>query len=331
MKSSGPRLAARDDAARSEPRKRDMISLADYSREEIESILDSAAELKADLRAGGRSRPLIGKTMVMIFEKPSLRTRVTFETGIKQLGGESIYLAPEDIRLGARETVADIARNLSRWVELIVARTFSHQALVELARHATIPVINGLTDLLHPCQVLADCLTLREHRGDLAKLTVAFVGDGNNVVNSWLNASAALGMRFRLGCPPGYEPDATILAHAKQIAGSRIEVLHDPVAAVTGADAVYTDVWTSMGQEAESSVRRIAFAGYQVNGALVKHAKKDALVMHCLPAHRGEEITAEVLDGPRSVVLDQAENRLHVQKALMVWLSRATTGPGVNH
>jgi len=304
------------------PKKRDLISLADHDREEIEAILDRAAELKADLKAGGKHRPLVGKTLAMIFEKPSLRTRVTFETGVKQLGGESVYLAPDDIRLGARETVADIARNLSRWVDMIVARTFSHQVLVELAHHATIPVINGLTDLLHPCQVLADCLTLREHRGDLSRLTVAFVGDGNNVVNSWLNASVALGVGFRLACPPGYEPDAQILARAKKLAGTRVEVTHDPVAAVRDADAVYTDVWTSMGQEAESAVRRVAFAGYQVNAALVKHAKKDALVMHCLPAHRGEEISAEVLDGPQSVVLDQAENRLHTQKALMVWLAQ---------
>src|SRR5690606_5439293 len=263
----------------------------------------------------------VGRTLAMIFEKPSLRTRVTFETGIKQLGGASVYLAPEDIRLGERETVADIARNLSRWVDLIVARTFAHRSLLELAQHATVPVINGLTDLLHPAQVLADLMTLREKRGDLSKLTVAFIGDGNNVVNSWLNAAALFGLRFRLACPPGYEPNREILERAQRMQPGKIEILHDPVEAARGADAIYTDTWVSMGQEAETQVRRVAFAGYQVNAALLQHAREDVLVMHCLPAHRGEEITSDVLDGPHSVVLDQAENRLHAQKAVMVWLS----------
>ncbi|HZR82500.1 MAG TPA: ornithine carbamoyltransferase [Candidatus Binatia bacterium] len=300
--------------------KRDLISLADLSRDELEGLCADAARLKQELRSGRGARPLVGKTLAMIFEKPSLRTRVTFETGIKQLGGASIYLAPEDIRLGARETVADIARNLSRWVDMIVARTFSHRSLVELGRHATIPVINGLTDLSHPCQVLADIQTLQEHKGALEPLTVAFVGDGNNVVNSWLEAAGILGFGFRVACPPGYEPNAEIAAAARR-ANPRVEVVNDPTAGVNGADAVYTDVWTSMGQEAESQVRRVAFAGYQVNAALLRNAKPDAIVMHCLPAHRGEEISADVLDGPRSVVLDQAENRLHAQKAVMVWLS----------
>jgi len=299
----------------------DFLSLADFSRADVESMLDDADRLKAELRAGKSTRPLVGKTLAMIFEKPSLRTRVTFETGIKQLGGASVYLAPEDIRLGARETVADIASNLSRWVDLIVARTFAHRSLVELAQHATIPVINGLTDLLHPAQVLADLMTLREKRGTLEDATVAFIGDGNNVVNSWLNAAALFALRFRLACPPGYEPDQKILARAQALNPGRIEILHDPAAAAKDADVVYTDVWTSMGQEAESQTRRAAFAGYQINAALLREAKKDVLVMHCLPAHRGEEITAEVLDGPHSVVLDQAENRLHAQKAAMVWLS----------
>jgi ornithine carbamoyltransferase len=305
----------------------DFLSLADFSRADVESMLDDADRLKAELRAGKNTRPLIGKTLAMIFEKPSLRTRVTFETGIKQLGGASVYLAPEDIRLGARETVGDIARNLSRWVDLIVARTFAHRSLVELAQHATIPVINGLTDLVHPAQVLADLMTLREKRGTLEDATVAFIGDGNNVVNSWLNAAVLFGLRFRLACPRGYEPDAQILARAQQLVPGRIEILHDPAAAAQDADVVYTDVWTSMGQEAESQARRSAFAGYQINAALLRAARKDVLVMHCLPAHRGEEITADVLDGPHSVVLDQAENRLHAQKALMAWLStRSRTG-----
>jgi ornithine carbamoyltransferase len=301
--------------------KRDLLSLADLTRPELETILSDAARLKTDLRAGRGERPLIGTTLAMIFEKPSLRTRVTFQTGIQQLGGSGIYLAPEDIRLGARETVGDIARNLSRWVDMIVARTFSHRSLVELAAHATVPVINALTDLVHPCQVLADLQTLLEKRKNLDEATVVFVGDGNNVVNSWLNAAALVGFRFRLACPPGYEPDAGILARAQRLQPGRIEVLHDPLAAATDADALYTDVWTSMGQEAETQARRVAFAGYQVNAALLGRAKPDALVMHCLPAHRGEEITAEVLDGPQSAVLDQAENRLHAQKALMIWLA----------
>jgi ornithine carbamoyltransferase len=305
----------------------DFISLADFSRADVESMLDDADRLKADLKAGKGQRPLVGKTLAMIFEKPSLRTRVTFETGIKQLGGASVYLAPEDIRLGARETVGDIARNLSRWVDLIVARTFSHRSLLELAQHASIPVINGLTDLLHPAQVLADLQTMREHRGSLEGATVAFIGDGNNVVNSWLNAAALLRLNFRLACPPGYEPDAKILARAQSLVPGKIQITNDPAAAAKNADVLYTDVWTSMGQEAESQARRAAFAGYQINARLLDVASKDVLVMHCLPAHRGEEITAEVLDGPRSVVLDQAENRLHAQKAVMVWLS-ARSQPG---
>jgi len=305
--------------------KRDLISLADLTRAELETILADAARLKADLRAGRAERPLVGKTLAMIFEKPSLRTRVTFETGIQQLGGAGIYLAPEDIRLGARETVGDIARNLSRWVDMIVARTFSHRSLVELAEHATIPVINALTDLVHPCQVLADLQTLLERRPRLDDLTVAFIGDGNNVVNSWLNAAALTGFRFRLACPKGYEPDAAILARAQRLQPGRVEVVYDPAAAASEADALYTDVWTSMGQEAETQARRVAFHGYQVNAALLAKAKPDALVMHCLPAHRGEEITADVLDGPQSAVLDQAENRLHAQKALMIWLAAQST------
>lgn len=305
----------------------DFIALSDFTRADVESMLDDAERLKADLKAGKSQRPLVGKTLAMIFEKPSLRTRVTFETGIKQLGGASVYLAPEDIRLGARETVGDIASNLSRWVDLIVARTFSHRSLLELAQHATIPVINGLTDLLHPAQVLADLQTMREHRGSLEGATVAFIGDGNNVVNSWLNAAALFQLNFRLACPQGYEPDAKILARAQSLAPGRILIVNDPVAAAQGADVLYTDVWTSMGQEAESQVRRAAFTGYQINRSLLDVASKDVLVMHCLPAHRGEEITADVLDGPRSVVLDQAENRLHAQKAVMVWLS-ARSQPG---
>jgi len=300
--------------------KRDLVSLAELSRDEIEELLNRAAHLKGRLRDGIYDAPLAGRTLAMIFEKPSLRTRVTFETGIQQLGGTAVYLAPADIQLGARETVGDIARNLSRWVDLIMARTYSHAVLEELAEASDVPVINGLTDLLHPCQVLADAQTLIERFGHLDGLKVAFIGDGNNVVNSWLNLAAKYDLDFRLACPVGYEPTSEILAHAEQQAGGEIQVTNDPLAACEGVDAVYTDVWTSMGQEEETQLRRAAFEGYQVNRKLMACAQRDALVMHCLPAHRGEEISAEVLDGPNSVVFDQAENRLHAQKAVMCWL-----------
>ena len=299
--------------------KRDLISIGDLIRDELEEIFSLAQRLKADRHKGWSHPILAGKTLAMIFEKPSLRTRVTFEAGMVQLGGYAIYLSPQDIGLGTRETVPDVARNLSRWVDIIMARTFSHQVITELAQTATIPVINGLSDLLHPCQVLADCLTLIEHRGALEGLKVAFVGDGNNMVHSWLNAAVKLPFRFVLACPPGYEPDRTVLEQVRQ-SGAQVSVTQSVAEAVREADAVYTDVWTSMGQEEERAVRREAFNAYQVNAEVMRLAKSDALVMHCLPAHRGEEISADVLDGPRSVVFDQSENRLHIQKAIMVWL-----------
>ena len=299
--------------------KRDLINIGDLSRDEIEEIFSLAQSLKADWQKGWPHPILAGKTLAMIFEKPSLRTRVTFEAGMVQLGGYAIYLSPPDIGLGTRETVPDVARNLSRWVDIIVARTFSHQVVTELAQAATIPVINGLSDLLHPCQVLADCLTLLEHRGSLDGLKVAFVGDGNNMVHSWFNATVKLPFRFVLACPPGYEPDRALLDQAYQN-GAKVSVTHTVAEAVREADAVYTDVWTSMGQEEESATRREAFSGYQVNADVMNMAKSDALAMHCLPAHRGEEISADVLDGLQSVVFDQSENRLHIQKAIMVWL-----------
>jgi ornithine carbamoyltransferase len=257
----------------------------------------------------------------MVFQKPSLRTRVTFETGMAQLGGHAIYLAPNDIGIGERESVKDVARNISRAVDLIMIRTFSHETAVELAREATVPVINGLTDLLHPCQLLADLMTLRERFGrDLAKVRVAFVGDGFNLAQSWIEAAALAGFELRLACPKGYEPEKAFMARLRN---EEIGTLtDDPTAAVKDADVVYTDTWTSMGREKEAAQRRRDFKGFQVNDALLKNARKGALVMHCLPAHRGEEITDDVLDGPRSVVLDQAENRLHAQKAVMVWLIR---------
>ena len=296
--------------------KRDLLRIADLGREEIERILALAGRLKAQLRAGKLHPLLAGRSLVMIFEKPSLRTRVTFEVGINQLGGAAIHLAPGDIRLGERESAGDIARNLERWVDLVMARTFLHQSVVDLAAGARVPVINGLSDLHHPCQVLSDCFTLLERRGRLDGVRVAFIGDGNNMVHSWMEAAAILGFDFVLACPPGYEPDPTITAQA----GKRTTVTHDVDAAARGADVIYTDVWTSMGQEAEAKARLRAFRPYQVNERVVSLARPDAIVMHCLPAHRGEEITDAVIDGPQSVVFDQAENRLHVQKAIMCTL-----------
>jgi ornithine carbamoyltransferase len=301
--------------------KRDLLSIGDVSRADCEAIFALAKTLKVAARMKRKHRRLEGRAMAMIFEKPSLRTRVTFEIGIAQLGGMSVYLAAGDIRLGERESVPDIARNLSRWVDLIVARTFLHDTVRGLAAHATVPVINALSDREHPCQVLADCFTLIERRRRLGGLSVAFVGDGNNMVHSWMLAASLFAIDFRLACPPGYEPDPESVAAARRAPGARITLTHSVEDAVRGADAVYTDVWTSMGQEAEQARRREDFRGYQLNAETVALAAPDALVMHCLPAHRGDEITADVLDGPASVVLDQAENRLHVQKAIMVWLA----------
>lgn len=299
--------------------KRDLVSISDLEPDQLSAIFSLAQRLKRERRAGQAHPLLSGKTLAMLFEKPSLRTRVTFEAGMVQLGGYAVYLSPADIGLGTRESPTDVARNLSRWVDLIMVRTFAHQIVLELAEQATVPVINGLSDLSHPCQILADCLTLIEQRGRLDGLRIAFVGDGNNVVNSWLNVAAKLPISFRLACPPGYEPDAELLA-AAQKAGGDIRISHALPDAVDGADVVYTDVWTSMGQEDERAARQQTFAPYQVNAEVLALAKPEALVMHCLPAHRGQEISAEVLDGPQSIVLEQAENRLHVQKAVMVWL-----------
>jgi ornithine carbamoyltransferase len=260
---------------------------------------------------------------VLIFEKPSLRTRVTFEVGLEQLGGHAIYLAPGEIGLGKREAVKDVARNLARWVDVLVVRTFSQQVLEEMSAEANVPVINALSDLLHPCQTVADLLTLREAKGRLDGLRVAFVGDGNNVSMALAHGAAKTGMHLTIACPLGYRPYPYILAEAQadaSITGAEIRIVDDPAEAVRGADAVYTDVWTSMGQESEAEERRSVFTPYQVNSALMALARPDALFLHCLPAHRGEEVAAEVLDGPQSVVLEQAENRLHAHKAILLAL-----------
>ncbi len=308
--------------------KKDLLSISDLTAGEIDLLFILAADLKAQQRKDIAHPLLLGKTLGMIFEKPSLRTRVTFEVGMTQLGGRAIHLAPAEIQLGVRETVKDVAKNLERWVDGIVARTFTHHTVEELARHAAIPVINGLSDLTHPCQILADLFTLQEKCGTLHGVKVAYIGDGNNVCRSWLYGAAKVGIKLNVACPKGYEPDADIVAFASREAeasGGRIVLLNDAKAAAAGADVLYTDVWTSMGQEAESAKRRLDFQGFQVNAALVRLAKPNVLVMHCLPAHRGEEITDEVLDGPHSIVYDEAENRLHVQKAILATLLKGSS------
>jgi len=299
--------------------KKDLVSILDLEREDVRDLFDRASSLKSG--TSEEQLPLSGKTVVLIFEKPSLRTRVTFEAGVYQLGGNSIYLAPQDIRLGKRESVKDVARNLSRWVDLIAARTFSHTTVVELAENGSVPVINGLSDLEHPCQALADFLTIVEHKQRLSSLKIAWISDGNNVCNSFILCGALLGANVTCAIPEGYEP--TLLGRAQELArehDSTIELVRSPLEAATDADVIYTDVWVSMGEEEEAEKRKKVFAPYQINRKLTTLAKPDHLVLHCLPAHRGEEITDEVLDGPNSVVLDQAENRLHIQKAIMAKL-----------
>jgi len=296
--------------------KRHFLSAADLTRDEALELFALAAELKQRRKAGRPSATLAGKTFALIFEKPSLRTRVTFEVGITQLGGHAVHLAAREIGLGTRETVPDVARNLSRWVDGIMARVYAHATVTDLARHATVPVINGLSDLEHPCQAVADFFTLYERGVDFTSMRLAWVGDGNNVCHSVMILGALLGVSVVVACPPGYEPDAGVQATARRL-GGRLEITEDARAAATGADVLYTDVWTSMGQEAEHERRLEAFSRYQLNETLVGFAKSSALIMHCLPAHRGEEITDAVLDGERSIVLEQAENRLHAQKAVI--------------
>jgi ornithine carbamoyltransferase len=316
---SGPTGAERE-AVQKRLRGRDLLSLLDLSAEEIREILALGVEVKSEpARYRGA---LAGRSLFLYFEKPSLRTRVTFEVAMAELGGSSLYYTAAEGRIGVRESVADVARNLDRWVDAVVLRTFEHGLVEEFARHAQIPVVNGLTDRSHPCQALADFLTLQEKKGDLRGLHLAYVGDGNNVAHSLLEAGARLGVHVTVVSPPGYEPDPAILASCRAAAarsGSRILVGSD-LALVEGADAVYTDVWASMGQEEESEKRRAVFAPYRVDSSLMKRAGPRALFMHCLPAHRGEEVTDEVADSPASVIFDQAENRLHVQKAILLLL-----------
>ncbi len=303
------------------------LSLAALSEKELRQILDLAAALKAEQKEKGENRPLLkGKVLGMIFQKPSLRTRVSFDVAMLQLGGHALYLSPNEIQLGKRESVADVARVISRYVDVVMARVFGHEDLLELARYATVPVINGLSDYNHPCQGIADFLTMIENKGELRGKKLAFVGDGNNVATTLLYGATKLGMHFAIATPRGYELHPAVLEmgyHFAAHSGAAVTVTHDPVEAVRDADVIYTDTWTSMGQEAEAEKRRALFPPYQVNGRLLAHAKDDVIVMHCLPAHRGEEITDEVADGPHSRLFDQAENRLHGQKAVLAWLLNA--------
>ncbi len=299
----------------------DFLSIHDLTPYQFSQIMDLTREIKE--KPHRFKNRLKDKILAMIFEKPSLRTRITFEVGMLQLGGEAIYLAPSDIQMGTRETPYDVGKNLERWVDAIMIRTFSHQIAVDLAQACNIPVINALTDLLHPCQAMADFFTLKEKLGDLANIKLTYIGDGNNVCHSLLFAAAKTGSKMAVASPSGFEPNQDILDQSQQDGqktGFQVIVTSDPSEAVKEADVVYTDVWASMGQESEKEKRAKIFAAYQVNDQMLKQAKKSALFMHCLPAHRGEEVTDEILDSPQSVVHDQAENRLHIQKAIMVLL-----------
>ncbi len=300
---------------------RNLVSLHDFSSEEIVQILDGAADLKRRYYQGDSFQPLRGKTLAMIFQKPSLRTRMSFEAGMHRYGGHAIYLGPKDISLGKRETTADIARNLDRFADAIMARVFDHIDVEILAEYSSVPVVNGLSDLLHPCQILADLLTVREKKGTLQGLKLAFLGDGNNVAHSLMYGCAKVGMSVALAVPEGYDPNPEVLSQAQADAektGAEISVTHDLKEALNDASVVYTDVWASMGQEDEKAKRAKDMMPYQLNSAAMAIARQDAIVLHCLPAHRGEEITNAVIDGPQSFVFDQAENRLHAQMGLLV-------------
>jgi ornithine carbamoyltransferase len=299
---------------------RDFLAIPDFSRAELLALFELAERMR---RGEYRKTPLAGKTLAMIFMKASTRTRVSFEVGTYQLGGHALFLSPRDVQLGRGEPIADTARVLSRYVDGIMIRTFAHQDVEELARYASVPVINGLTDLLHPCQILADLLTIRQHMGGYEGKKVAWIGDGNNMANSWINAAYRLGFELTIASPEGYEPADHLLERARK--ETKITLTRDPKEAIAGADVVNTDVWASMGQEGEQKKRERDFAGYTVNQSMMQRAAKDAIFLHCLPAHRGEEVTADVIDGPQSRVWDEAENRLHIQKAIMAVLMGGET------
>jgi len=298
--------------------KRDFLTLRDLTSNEINRLLKKAIELKSGKDRG--KCPLIGQSIGLLFEKSSTRTRVSLEAGIYQLGAQAIYMNPKEIQIGRGETIHDTAKVLSRYLDAIIIRTYSHAALTEFASYASVPVINGLSDLHHPCQALGDLMTVVEKKGRLKGIRFAYVGDGNNVANSLIEAASLMGMNFVIACPKGYEPDRDVLMKSRESAKGSVRVVNEPKEAVSGADVVYTDVWVSMGQEKEASLKKRKFKNYQINSGLLSYADKDAIVLHCMPAHRGEEITDEVFDGPRSFVFDQAENRLHTQKALLEFL-----------
>src|SRR3954464_9248935 len=299
----------------SERKHRDLLQIPDFSAKEIDNLFALAERMRTGKYT---KKPLAGKTLAMIFMKSSTRTRVSFEVGTYQLGGHALFLSPRDVQLGRGEPIMDTARVLSRFVNGIMIRTFAHQDIEELAKYAGVPVINGLTDLLHPCQVLADLLTVRQHLGDIRDKKYAWIGDGNNMANSWINAAYRFGFDLDIACPKGYEPADHLLARAQKVANVRI--VRDPMEAAKGAHVINTDVWASMGQEQEQKERERAFAGFTVDAKMMKEADKSAIFLHCLPAHRGEEVTADVIDGPQSRVWDEAENRLHIQKAIMAAL-----------
>jgi ornithine carbamoyltransferase len=303
--------------------KKDLISITDFSKDEMNKLIYKANALKNELKFEPRLPYLAGKTLALIFEKPSLRTRVTFEVAMRNLSGSAIYLSQADIGLGKRESVADISRNLSRWVDGITARTFSHKTVIDLAAYSKIPVINALSDLEHPCQALADFLTIHDKIGKIEGVNLAWIGDGNNVCHSLILGSAILGVNMKIATPKGYEPKPEIVAHGLNLAKkskAKISLTNEPIEAVKDSEFIYTDTWTSMGQESESEKRKTIFGKFQVNRQLLNNAPRGHCVMHCLPAHRGEEITDEVLDGPHSIVLEQAENRLHIQRAILATL-----------
>jgi ornithine carbamoyltransferase len=307
--------------------KKDFVSIADYTREELEEIIGLAIEQKAQLRAGGLDATLSGRTLACIFHKPSLRTRVSFEVAMHQLGGDSLYLTDKEIGIGSREAPQDVGRVLSRYTSAIMIRTFDQGIVDMLAKYATVPVINGLTDMLHPCQIMADLMTIQEHRGNLDNLTVAFIGDGNNVARSWINAGSKLDIRVILACPKGYGVEREFVGKAMRGKDLYREI-NDPEEAVQNADVLYTDVWASMGQEEEAAKRKREFAAFQLNDELLARSPDHSIVLHCLPAHRDEEITDSVIESKRSLVFDQAENRLHVQRALLSLLIQPIGGSG---
>jgi len=300
--------------------KRDLLSIRDLSAQEILGLIAKAEKMKAELAAGTLPKSLDSKIVGLIFVKPSTRTRVSFEAAVYRLGGQAIFMTAKDTQISRQEPLADMARVLERYIDAIVIRTFAHRDVEELTQFASIPVINALTDYSHPCQILADLLTIREKRGSLDNLTVAWVGDGNNVANSWISAAGRLGFSLNLACPPGYEPEKEVLDWAARQGRGKIRLVPDVKEAVSGADVLYTDVWASMGQEVEAQERMKAFENYQINSRVMECAPPHAIVLHCLPAHRGEEITAEVLESLRAPVFDQAENRLHLQMALLDWV-----------